>query len=358
MRKIAIFVPDLALGGGQRVAMNMAEMLSSAGDDIQIVMMSNETSHFQTDLKIISLNCQKRDSFTGKLLTIFQRVKAFKKLIKQEKYDVIISFLESANLCSFLSAPKKSILTIHGNPIIFTGFDRLMLKKVLRYSNNLVSVSDGLKDILEDDYGLKNVAVIKNATDPLEIQEKAKVETFKHPRKYMVAAGRLADVKQFDVMINAFYQSKASKEYDLILIGDGENREQLEAKIKDDHVHLVGQKSNPFPIINGAECYLMTSETEAFPMVLLEALSLGKPLVAYNCPTGVKEILVNNMNGLLIENQNLDAFVKAIDKIIYTDNLQKTLASHSVKSVENFTPNSINQQWQDYFEQLDARNKS
>jgi glycosyltransferase involved in cell wall biosynthesis len=344
----------------------MAEMFAKAGDQVQIVMMSDDESHFDTTVPIMSLHCQKKDSFVGKLLTIAQRVKAFKKLIKQEQYDVIVSFLESANLCAFLSAPKKSILTIHGNPIIFTGFDRLMLTRVLRYSPNLVTVSDGLKDILHKDYGLKNVAVIKNATDPTEIQEKAAKETFTHPRKFMVAAGRIADVKQFDVMMDAFYQSKASQAYDLIIVGDGEDREALENKVKlhTEHsqshatVHLVGQKSNPFPLFDAAEFYLMSSKTEAFPMVLLEALSLGKPVVAYDCPTGVKEIINDGENGLLVENQNQDALATAIDKIIYKQGLQEKLAKNAVLSVEKFTPDNINKQWQSYFESLDIRNKS
>ena len=360
MRKIAIFVPDLALGGGQRVAMNMAEMFAKAGDAVHIVMMSNEAPHFKTDLKIISLNCQKRDSFIGKLQTIFERVKVFKALIKKEKYDTIVSFLESANLCAFLSDRNKSILTIHGNPIIFESFDRLMLTHVLRYSKNLVTVSDGLKNILQDQYGLKNVSVIKNATDPLEIQAKAQLEKFNHKREFMVAAGRLADVKQFDVMIDAFYQSKASNDYDLIIIGEGDIRPELEAKIKPEqnNVHLIGQKSNPFPLFAAADFYLMSSKTEAFPMVLLEALSLKKPIVAYNCPTGVKEIVQHNVNGLLVEDQNIEALSSAIDAIVYETGLLDSLTKNTVQSVENFTPEVINQQWQTYFDQLDARNEN
>ncbi len=360
MRKIAIFVPDLALGGGQRVAMNMAEMFDKAGDTVHIVMMSNETPHFQTDFKIISLNCQKRNSFIGKLHTIFDRVKAFKALIKKEQYDVVVSFLESANLCAFLSDRQKSILTIHGNPIIFESFDRLMLKKVLRFSPNLVTVSDGLKTILEQQHGLKNVAVINNATDPKEIQAKAQLEKFTHRREYMVAAGRLADVKQFDVMIDAFYQSKSSNNYDLVIIGEGDLRAKLEAKIKpsQNNVHLVGQKSNPFPLFAAADFYLMSSKTEAFPMVLLEALSLGKPIVAYDCPTGVREIVQHKVNGLLVENQNINALSAAIDTMVYETGLLDSLTKNSVKSVDNFTPKVINQRWQAYFEQLDARNST
>ena len=362
MRKIAIFVPDLALGGGQRVAMNMAEMFDQAGDTVHIVMMSDETPHFKTNLKIISLNCQKRDSFIGKLQTIFDRVKAFKALIKQEQYDVIVSFLESANLCAFLSDRKKSILTIHGNPIIFESFDRLMLQKILRFSPNLVTVSDGLKTILEQDHGLKNVAVIKNATDPVEIQQKAQLETYQHPRKFMVAAGRLADVKQFDVMIEAFYQTKAYQDpdnrYDLVIIGEGDSRPELEERIKanDDRVHLIGQKSNPFPVFAAADFYLMTSKTEAFPMVLLEALSLGKPILAYDCPTGVKEIVRHQVNGLLVDNQDFEGFVKAIDQMIYEPNLRQNLSANSEASVKAFTPETINKQWQGYFSELDVRN--
>jgi glycosyltransferase involved in cell wall biosynthesis len=101
----------------------------------------------------------------------------------------------------------------------------------------------------------------------------------------------------------------------------------------------------------------MSSKTEAFPMVLLEALSLGKPLVAYNCPTGVKEILVDGENGILVDNQNQDALADAIDRMVFEKGLQQKLASNSVKSVEAFTPDNINKQWQKAFDELEVKHQ-
>jgi len=349
MKKIAILVPDLCLGGGQRVALNTAQLLAQK-HDVNLVIFTDEDTLFKTNIKVINLNCSKKHTLFGKFYNIYNRVKKYKRLLRKEKYDVTISFLESANLCAFLSHRQKSILTIHTSPELLTKFDQIILHYLFKYSHHLIAVSNGLKNTLETLFKLDNITVINNSIDPKLINSLANQNQFKHPRKFIVSVGRLVDEKRYDVMINAFYKTKASKEYDLIIIGDGPNFEKLKSNLdmRSNNVFLMGKMENPFPVIKEAELFLMTSRIEAFPMVLLEALSLSKPVVAYNCPMGLKDIVNHNGNGLLIKNNNLNGLVNAVDKVIYDKDLKESLIKNSQSSVNRYVPQVIAEDWEAY----------
>lgn len=372
-KKIAIVVPDLTLGGGQRVAVNTAELLarsskwnenhtSSEADDsneVHVITFHDENTLFETNLKRITLDCPERKNIFFKVLNIFKRVKRLRSVLKKENYDVVISFLESANLAAYLSN-KNSILTIHSDPKIISTFDKYILRYVLKKSENIVAVSEGLKNLLENKYPLKQVSVIHNVINLIEIESFGNQDDIavhqlprKENRKYIVAVGRLVDEKRFDVLIDAFERTKASQNCDLIIVGDGENRKKLEEKTSSMSANIVflGEIKNPFPIIKWAEFYALSSETEAFPMVLLESLALETPIVAFDCPVGVKEIVINNENGLLVENDNVDALAKSMDTLFYDQALRERLSKNCVSSLERFNSNEIYQNWMNFFEE-------
>ncbi len=359
IKKIALLVPDLALGGGQRVALNTAQLLAERYD-VTLVIFTDDEKLFNTDIRVINLKCTKKSSVLGKIQTIYKRVKRYKKLLKKEKFDITISFLESANLCAFLSDRKNSILTQHTKPELLARFDQIVLQYLFRFSHHIIAVSAGLKDTLETSLKLKHVSVINNPIDIPEVQALANIDNAainaKQPkRKFIVAVGRLVEVKRYDLMMDVFCKTTASNDYDLVIIGDGEDYNKLQKHIEHlpaacaDKIHLIGGMENPFPIIKEAELILLTSRIEAFPMVLLEALALEVPIVSYNCPAGLKDIVLNNQNGLLIENNDFDGLVNAIDKVLSNHELRQTLKNNTLKSVQRFSPESILNNWEKYF---------
>lgn len=101
-----------------------------------------------------------------------------------------------------------------------------------------------------------------------------------------------------------------------------------------------------------ATFYLMTSRTEGFPMVLLEAMACGLPVVAYDCPVGPGSIITNNQNGFLIEDGNSDAFVQKIELLIENENLRIQMGKNAQKSVEKFNLDKIMLQWKSLFEEM------
>lgn len=101
-----------------------------------------------------------------------------------------------------------------------------------------------------------------------------------------------------------------------------------------------------------ASFYLMTSRSEGFPMVLIEAMAFGLPCVAYDCPTGPKAIIDNENNGFLVENDNEDAFVGAVSSLIENKNLRLEMGEKAQKSVKKFNLEIIMKQWVNLFDSL------
>jgi glycosyltransferase involved in cell wall biosynthesis len=98
--------------------------------------------------------------------------------------------------------------------------------------------------------------------------------------------------------------------------------------------------------------YLMTSRSEGFPMVLLEAMTMGLPCVGYDCPCGPRAIIRNNENGFLVENGNIDSFVQKIESLIENEDLRIEMGKNAQESTKKYNIDSIMQQWKSLFEEI------
>ena len=104
--------------------------------------------------------------------------------------------------------------------------------------------------------------------------------------------------------------------------------------------------------MNNYSIYAMTSETECFPMVLLEALSVGMPVISYDAPTGPKHILRNEEDSFLVPYKNLNIFVQKLKKLMQNENLRQEMGQKGAENVKRFNIKIIMQQWEDLFKNL------
>ncbi len=345
-KKIAIVIADLDLGGGQRVAINLANALAK-NNAVSIVIFQSDEIHYKTPANVIHLDCPQKSNIIGKVLNVFKRAYKLRKLIKQEKFDHVYGFMETANFPTAMVFPDAA-LSVHCNPRELSFFESTLVKLTYSRVKNIIAVSEDVASILRNDYGLKNVSRIYNPVDVEDIV--AQVDTpYAHPKPYVVALGRFHEVKRYDLLISAYATSKMQQDCDLVIVGDGELRPELEAQVAQlniqDKVHFVGTQSNPFPYLAGARFITLSSRTEAFPMVLIEALALQCPVVATDCPTGPREIVEHGVNGLLVENENADAFSQAIDQLYYDDALLNIFKGNAITSIQHLSGERIAKEW-------------
>ena len=243
---------------------------------------------------------------------------------------------------------KNAALSVHCNPRELSFFEATLVKLTYHRAKNIIAVSEDVADILRSDFGLKNVSRIYNPVDVEDIEAQVD-QPYKHTKPYIVALGRFHEVKRYDLLINAYANSKMQQECDLIIVGDGELRGALEAQVAmlnmQDKVIFAGTQSNPFPYLAGAKFITLSSRTEAFPMVLIEALALKCPVVATDCPTGPREIVEHGTNGLLVENENTQAFTMAIDQLYYDADLHKHFKNNAIASIKHLSGETIAKEW-------------
>ena len=346
MKKIAIVIADLDLGGGQRVAINLANALAKE-NDVSIVIFQDDAIHYQAPGKLIHLECPQKNNLLGKVFNVFKRAYKLKKLIKQEGFDEVYGFMETANFPTAMVFPRAA-LSVHCNPRELNFFETTLLKLTYPRVKHVIAVSEDVATILRSDFGLKNVSRIYNPVDAEDIIAQVE-QPYQHPKPYIVALGRFHEVKRYDLLIDAYAQSRMQQACDLLIVGDGELRPQLEAQVKSlglqDKAHFLGTQSNPFPYLAGARFLALSSRTEAFPMVLIEALALQCPVVATDCPTGPREIIKHGHNGLLVENENTQAFSEALDQLYFDETLHHKFKQNALPSIQHLSGDVIAREW-------------
>ena len=346
MKKIAIVIADLDLGGGQRVAINLANALAK-NNQVTIVIFQDGEIHYQTPGDLINLDCPQATNLIGKMRNVFKRAKKLKALIEKEKYDHVYGFMETANFPTAMVF-KDAALSVHCNPRELSFFESFLVRLTYSRVKNVIAVSEDVASILKSDFGLKNVSRIYNPVDVEDVTAQVD-KPYDHPKPYIIALGRFHEVKRYDLLIDAYAKSKMKDDCDLIIVGDGELRDSLENQVNAlqlyGKVHFAGTQSNPFPYLAGAKFLTLSSRTEAFPMVLIEALALQCPIVATDCPTGPREIVRHNENGLLVENENVDAFSEAIDTLYYNEVLRRKFKKNAISSIQHLTGDVIAEEW-------------
>ena len=168
----------------------------------------------------------------------------------------------------------------------------------------------------------------------------------------VIAAGRLKHQKDFRRLIRAFAQvAERHPDWKLRICGDGPNRERLEQLIAElgleGKVELPGPVKNLGPELAAASIYALSSRREGFPMVLLEAMSKGLPVVSFDCPTGPREIVRSEENGLLVPHQDVDALAAALNRMIEDEDLRRRCGAGALTTAERYSIEVIGARWEE-----------
>lgn len=346
MEKIALIINSLSSGGGERVVATLSQGFAK-DYDVTIIIFNGKSVDYEFGGKLVDIDCIEKKSLIGKSYNLLKRSYKLKKLFNQEKFDHIFGFMESANYAAIL-ASDKTVASLHIDVNFLALTDRLLIRSFYPMAKSVAPVSDDIATTLEKQVKLNNVTRIYNPV-PFQELDKLSSVSFKHPRKFIIAVGRLTYQKHFDLMIDAFAKSRAQQDCDLIILGDGELREELEAQITSlgmqDKILLPGRLKNPFVYMKNAEFMTLSSRAEGFPMVLIEALSLGCPVISVDCPTGPREIVKDGVNGLLIDTENEEMLTESIDKLFSDQSLRQQLSDNAQDSVKHLSVENICKEW-------------
>ncbi|GAA0856470.1 hypothetical protein GCM10009114_18550 [Aliiglaciecola litoralis] len=338
--------PDLAGGGAERILITFLECLNREHFEPMLVLCEKTGFYCQSvpkDVPVFSLEKKSRWSF----LALIWR---FKKWLKYNRPDIVISFLWYADAIQLLGKTEgshKSICSFHTVPSEIAR-DRLgwlkikLLKSLYARTDRILGVSKSVVD--EINQLLLNGESAKTFVqhNPFEFDfilksaEQNQSSWSQEQKGRIVFVGRLEWVKGPDLFLDSLALLPKRLEWRAKIIGTGSMHnallQQAESLGISDKIDFEGFVKNPFPLIQQADLLVVTSRFEAFPSVIVEALSLQTCAISFDCPTGPAE-LIDNENGVLISPGNINALAEAIQALIENPQLAGTMAQKGPNSV-------------------------
>jgi GalNAc-alpha-(1->4)-GalNAc-alpha-(1->3)-diNAcBac-PP-undecaprenol alpha-1,4-N-acetyl-D-galactosaminyltransferase len=193
-------------------------------------------------------------------------------------------------------------------------------------------------------------AVIPNGAESPPLAGRQSVPRDPAGTRWVVAMGRLAPQKGFDLLIDAFSRlSERHPQWSLRILGEGPSRPSLEqliaAKRLANRVVLSGWEKSPTDVLRQSDLFVLSSRFEGFPNALLEAMACGLPSVSFECDSGPAEIIRNQIDGLLVAPEDVAGLAAAIDLLINDEAVRHRLGMEAMRVVDRFSVASYYALW-------------
>ena len=329
----AIYIHDLSPGGVERQSLVLARELQARGVDISLVVhqvRGELVPLLPKGLPVVNLNGKRT----------LDDVLRLRRFMRDEKPNVLLANVDHNNIAaaiaSAVSGTSTKLVICQHNPLtagfhatvnwkhrIVPFFYRALTSQI----DHAVAVSNGIADELVTYAGLPRtkVTTIFNAVIGNDFAQRAN-EPVTHrwfnqkDRPVFVSAGRLVEMKDHRTLLRAFALHVAQHPARLMILGSGPMQHELQTLIEAldiaEHVELIGFVQNPLPYMRASDAFVLSSRSEGFGNVLVEAMGCGTPVISTNCPHGPSDILAKGQYGLLVPPRDPEALAPAFSQIM------------------------------------------
>lgn len=306
MKKLLLIVPSLHQGGLEKVCATTARLLQPYFD-VQIAIFDSRSIAYDIKgIPVVDLRLPSRPGVIAKVINVLRRGMRLRKLKKEAQIDIAYSFGPTANLANIASGGRaKMWLGIRsymdmGNP--------KQIRLFCRCADMVVCCSETICREVQEKYRCGKAVTLQNPFDIKEVKLLSGSEEAELPWKegrILVSMGREDSVKGFWHLLKSFaLVHEKLPDTRLMIIGKGEFEPYKELAEKlgvNEDIFFTGLKKNPYPYLKKGTLYVLTSYYEGFPNAMVEAMSMGLPVIATDCKTGPREIL-EDQYGILIPN--------------------------------------------------------
>jgi len=328
-RPIAFFLPSVRGGGAQRVIVNLVQGISDRGYPVDLVLATADgvfMDQLPPAVRMVDLR-------GGRLI---RSLGPLAKYLRRERPRMLVSSMSHANTIALWAAR----LAGQGTPVMVTEHDtmsvstrhkgplsrnllRFLLRTFYPWADEIVAVSHGSADDFARETGLprERIEVVYNPVITRAIMSQAE-QPVDHPwfapgePPVIIGVGRLTRQKDFPTLIRAFAQVRRCRSARLIILGEGPDRPELEALIRElgvtPDVSLPGFQPNAMAYMARAALFVLSSAWEGLPTVLIEAMAAGARVISTDCPSGPREILQDGRLGDLVPVGDPDRLAQAI----------------------------------------------
>lgn len=382
MPKITFVISSLRGGGAERVLSNMAGYWAEKGWEITILtlLQGNEPVSYELHPRVVHSDLLKstlhrnprpdRQSMQAlheifKALTPSERrvflrdvvmIVALRHAIRSTKPDAVISFIDITNVQVLLATHQLNypvIVSERSDPRQGAtgndGWDRLR-NRLYPTARHVVVLDDDSLSFFCDEVR-QRARVIPNAALPPRFSSTHNMNALEKTEKILLAMGRLDYGKGFDLLLDAFSRIASRQPFwSLEIWGQGPLLSELQSLALElglnGRVRFPGFTKNRDDVMQRADLFVLSSRCEGFPNVLLEAMASGLPVVSFDCPTGPRRIIRNDIDGRLIPPQDVAALSENLERLMEDNGERKRLAKRAPEVIQRFHVDAVMSKWE------------
>lgn len=363
MRKIVFHLNCLERGGAERVVTNLSGQFAAHGYEVYIATEWQGEDEYETDprVKRVHVGLTDRQEKDNRVKKFADRISNLRSFLKEVNPDIVIAFARKANyraLTATIGTKIPVIISIRIAPVGCYDYlsDKIQIPILFRRAAGCVFQTQEQKDFFPK-YVQDKSRIILNAINPKFIGNPIPKER----EKVVVHSGRIVDFKNQLMLIRAFVEvHKSHPDYILKIFGQDTHDgtwEKLEDLIREkqagDYVKLMGGSNQlEKDMIHGALA-AFSSDVEGMPNAMLEAMALGLPVVATDCPPGgPRMVITHEKNGLLVPVGDEKALAAAMNRLIEEPDFAEMLGQNAAEIGKKAGAEVIFEEWKDYIDEI------
>ncbi|GKX68075.1 glycosyltransferase family 4 protein [Inconstantimicrobium mannanitabidum] len=355
--RICFFCVNIShTGGTERVSSIIANNLAKEGHEVYMMsLVKCEGPAFKLEDGINTIYLENGSGDNKK--NFIPIVRELKKINKKYKFDLLVEVDVILRIFTVLATKRTKTRVISWEHFNFrtnlgTKLRDIARKIAARTSDYIVTLTEEDKEDYEK--SLKCKAKVKAISNPLVFYPN---EYSNLNNKVVLSVGRMHTQKGFDMLIEAWAKvKKQDNEWKLRIAGDGDEFEKVKNKAVElqveDSVEFLGLINNVAEEYLDASIYVMSSRFEGFPMVLLEAMSFGLPVVSFDCHTGPRDIIKQNEDGLLVSPNDTNKLANQLIKLMKDDELRHDMGRNAKENIKRFSIDNIIKEWNEILNTL------
>lgn len=354
MKKIMFYINVIDGGGAERVMTNLASQFSMHGIEVVFVTSYRAEVEYKLNEKVKRISLEDEEILTNRVKKNLSRIKKLRNICKIEKPELLISFMGEPNfraVVATIGLKTKTIISVRNDP------NKEYAGSLMRFvGRHILPLADGY--VFQTEEAMQWFPA-KMQNRGRVIVNAVKEEFYTTPRKpktdLIVTCGRLQPQKNHKMLIDAIESLHPEfPDMKVKVYGDGklekELKEHIASKGLQNVISLEGQTNNVPEALSEADIFVLTSDYEGMPNALLEAMAMGIPCIATDCPCGgPKSLLDKNRNGLLIPVGGVQELTDAIKKLLLNPDKKNALGCNANNKAKEFSENVVYGQWRDYF---------
>lgn len=355
-KKIAFVIASLTHGGAERVVSNLSNGLIDKFE-VVIITFSKSTPFYTIDQRIKVVSCinaiDTPTSIYQSLKLNYKLTKKIYQILKTERVDTVIGFITSANILAIIAAKIHgipSIISERDNPLAggLPKFWIIAKKLVYPLAHRVVLQTEGIKKIFAKKIKSEKLTILPNpiASELTNLRdENVKKENL------ILTVGRLDENKNQTEIIKAFGSIGLTKDWKLLIIGDGHKKQELTDLIHSlnltDKVEIISKVKRIDKYYNKASIFVFTSKTEGFPNALLEAMHFGLPSISTECNFGPSDLINDGVNGFLVPINQEKILKERLSQLINNPELRLKFSNKAQMTTENYRSEKVIAKWEE-----------